>query len=161
MDKQAKLQVLADIAGALNGEGVTWAVGGSLLLWFKGIADDFHDIDLSLAPEDVPKALRCLSRVGTQREVKPNDRFRSACFLSFLIAGVEVDVIAGLVIVCGEESHAFPLTRAQIAEQIDVCGERIPLQSVQDWKHYYALMGRESKVQLIQAHESANVQSGS
>ena len=35
---------------------VTWAVGGSLLLYFKGIVDEFHDIDLMVMAEDTKEA---------------------------------------------------------------------------------------------------------
>lgn len=43
---QHKLEILSQIAKKLNEGHVTWAVGGSLLLYFKGIVDEFHDIDL-------------------------------------------------------------------------------------------------------------------
>ena len=46
METERKLDVLADIARALNQSGVTWAVGGSLLLYFKGKTGVFRDIDL-------------------------------------------------------------------------------------------------------------------
>lgn len=36
METERKLDVLADIARALNQSGVTWAVGGSLLLYLRG-----------------------------------------------------------------------------------------------------------------------------
>lgn len=41
-----KLKVLSDIAYVLNKNHVVWAVDGSLLLYFKGKTDLFHDIDL-------------------------------------------------------------------------------------------------------------------
>ena len=48
METERKLDVLADIARALNQSGVTWAVGGSLLLYFKEIGLDFGLGDIPL-----------------------------------------------------------------------------------------------------------------
>ena len=53
METERKLDVLADIARALNQSGVTWAVGGSLLLYFKGKTGVFRDIDLMVCETDV------------------------------------------------------------------------------------------------------------
>ena len=55
METERKLDVLADIARALNQRGVTWAVGGSLLLYFKGKTCVFRDIDLMVCETDVEK----------------------------------------------------------------------------------------------------------
>ena len=55
METERKLDVLADIARALNQSGVTWAVGGSLLLYFKGKTCVFSDIDLMVCETDVEK----------------------------------------------------------------------------------------------------------
>ena len=55
METERKLDVLADIARALNQSGVTWAVGGSLLLYFKGKTGVFRDIDLIVCETDVEK----------------------------------------------------------------------------------------------------------
>lgn len=40
-----KLEVLTQIAHMLNESQVLWAVGGSMLLYFKGKTDVFHDIE--------------------------------------------------------------------------------------------------------------------
>ncbi|MFQ8833366.1 MAG: hypothetical protein ACLR7U_11200 [Ruthenibacterium lactatiformans] len=53
METERKPDVLADIARALNQSGVTWAVGGSLLLYFKGKTGVFRDIDLMVCETDV------------------------------------------------------------------------------------------------------------
>ena len=47
--------------------------------------------------------------------------------------------------------HDCPLLPEQIAEWVTVQGQRIPLQSLDDWRRYYRLMGREEKVRMIDA----------
>ena len=56
---------LARIAAALNGAGITYAVGASLLLYLRGLADGFNDIDLSVLEEDAERAIGILQRLGT------------------------------------------------------------------------------------------------
>ena len=64
METERKLDVLADIARALNQSGVTWAVGGSLLLYFKGKTGVFRDIDLMVCETDVEKLKQAMLPQG-------------------------------------------------------------------------------------------------
>ena len=41
---QEKIQLLLRIAHRLNEAHVEWALGASMLLYFKGITSEFHDI---------------------------------------------------------------------------------------------------------------------
>ena len=49
MDADTKITVLKRIAARFNEAGITWALGASMLLYFKRIAPEFHDIDLTIA----------------------------------------------------------------------------------------------------------------
>ena len=138
METERKLDVLADIARALNQSGVTWAVGGSLLLYFKGKTGVFRDIDLM---DGLP--------LGAPAPSDPNAQYRTRCFLEFTVRGVDVDVMAGFVILENGQEHDCALKPEQVAEHILVRGEDIPLQSLEDWRRYYAWMGRTSKVAMI------------
>lgn len=42
---QKKIDLLKKIAHCFNEAGITWALGASMLLYFKGVVPDFHDID--------------------------------------------------------------------------------------------------------------------
>ena len=44
-ETQRKIELLKRIAHRFNEAGVVWALGASMLLYFKGIAPEFHDID--------------------------------------------------------------------------------------------------------------------
>ena len=45
-DLQKKMDVLQKIAAEFNKDNLLWAIGASLLLYFKGVAEVFHDIDI-------------------------------------------------------------------------------------------------------------------
>ena len=97
METERKLDVLADIARALNQSGVTWAVGGSLLLYFKGKTGVFRDIDLMVCETDVEKLKRAMLPLGAPAPSDPNAQYRTRYFLEFTVRGVDVDVMAGFV----------------------------------------------------------------
>ena len=144
-----KLELLKKIAGRFNAEGITWALGASMLLYFKGMVSEFNDIDLMVMTEDIDKARKILDSLGRQLPEKDNTGFATRYFLEYDIEGVGVDLMAGFAVVAGGEVHDCALTPDQIVEYADLFGERIPLQSVELWRRYYNLMGRESKVRLI------------
>ena len=144
-----KLKVLSDIAHILNKNHVVWAVGGSLLLYFKGKTDIFHDIDLMILEEDIEKLKNLLLPLGKLAPPHSDKQYRTRHFLEFTIETVEIDVMAGLVIVKDEHEYDCSLLPEQIAECTRINGETIPLQSLSDWRRYYELMGRTSKVEMI------------
>ena len=148
-DIEKKLQVLTDIAHGFNQDKVLWAVGASLLLYFKGISDTFHDIDIMVGEADIEKVKARLLGMGQLALPNPNMQYKTRHFLEFTIKGIDVDIMAGFVIVKDGNEYDCALLPEQIAESIQLNGESIPLHSLQLWRHYYALMGRTSKVEMI------------
>lgn len=149
MNIDKKLQVLVEIAHVLNENKVRWAVGGSLLLYFKGISDSFHDIDLMVVEEDIDQVKELFSTLGELLPIHDDQHFKTRYFLEYTIKGIDVDVMAGFVIVKDGMDYDCSLLPEQIIEYLPFENEVIPLQSVWDWRRYYELMGREAKVQMI------------
>ena len=150
MEQQRKLAVLARIAAELRQADVTWALGASGLLYFRGLAPDFHDLDLMVALEDAGKAERILDRLGQPLPPKPNASiYRTAVFREYTVDGVEVDLMAGMVIVKDGAAHDGSLRQEDIVGTVTVCGEPVPLHSLACWRRYYALMGRAEKAKLL------------
>ena len=144
-----KLTVLSDVAHILNENGIVWAVGASILLYFKGKTDFFNDIDIMVVENDADKLKKLLLPMGVMAPPNPNKQYKTRHFFEFTIQGVDVDVMAGFVIVKDEIEYNCSLRREQIAEYIQVNDENIPLQSLEDWRNYYDLMGRTQKVEMI------------
>ena len=151
MTTDKKLHVLHRIACELNRAGICWALGASMLLYFKGITDDFHDIDIFIADEDAGHARDILSRMGELLPSRPDRNYRTKLFLEYVIDGVDVDMMAGFAIVTGDTVHECPLLKEQIVEFVPLRDEMIPLQSLTLWLRYYQLMGRDNKVAMIRA----------
>lgn len=146
---QEKLSVLSSIAGRLNGASITWAVGASAMLYLRGIVSEFHDLDIMVTVQDALRAKELLQAMGTLHPSVQEARYETKYFFEFLIGGVEVDLIGGFAIRRDGVVHDCGLDPAQITEQVTVNGQEVPLHSLQAWRRYYALMGRDGKVALI------------
>ena len=146
--REEKLRVLSGMAAEFNRAGLRWAVGASLLLWFKGYVDDFHDIDLMVTIGDAERMEGILRSMGS---LQPSTRgsYATKRFREFTIDGVDVDMMGGYAIVRDGKVYDCELEPSQIAEYAEVHGERIPLHSVALWRRYYELMGRDEKVAII------------
>lgn len=149
MNTQDKLTVLARIAEAFNGSGITWAVGASLMLYLRGIAKEFNDIDLLVCEADWDGARAALAGMGTLLPGHNSAGFRTPCFLQYAIDGVDVDLMANFTILHDGIEHRFPLSKGDELTHVQVQGEDVPLQSVSLWRECYRLMGRENKLRMI------------
>ena len=151
-EKQKKTELLQKIAHRLNEAHVQWALGASMLLYFKGITSEFHDIDLMVADHDAECVRTILSEMGElcPPNPKPNPMYRTKTFMEFLIDSVEVDVMAGFAVMNEGKVFDCSLRENQIAEKVLLGTEVIPLQSPLLWCKYYRLMGRTEKADMIE-----------
>ena len=149
---QEKIELLLKIAHRLNEAGVEWALGASMLLYFKGITSGFHDIDLMVADRDAECVRTILSEMGERcsSDLTPNPMYRTKTFMEFLIYSVEVDVMAGFAIVKDGKVYNCALRKEQIVEKMPLGTETIPLKSPLLWCEYYRLMGRAEKAEMIE-----------
>ena len=61
---QKKIELLQKIAHRFNEANIEWALGASMLLYFKGIISEFHDIDLMVSVHDAEQVRTILSEMG-------------------------------------------------------------------------------------------------
>lgn len=155
-----KIEVLKKIAHQFNEEEVIWALGASMLLYFKGITSEFHDIDLMIAEKDVDSVRKILSEMGKLHPSKPNPGYQTKTFMEFTVDAVDVDVMAGFSIVHDEKVYDCSLKKEQIVEKMSLGKEMIPLQSPLLWYEYYRLMGRGKKAEMIERIYRQDIQGG-
>jgi hypothetical protein len=152
MDEEAKLGVLAHLAQAFNKQGVCWSLGASCFLYLKGIAPTFHDLDFMVVKEDCAKADQILSTLGKkQPERYDHLHYGTLFFGEYVVEGVDVDLMADFSIIKDGKEYPFPLKKENIDEVLLLQGEKIPLEKLSLWRERYLLMGRESKVEMIDA----------
>lgn len=149
MNKKLKLETLKEIARQFNEEGITWALGASMLMYFNGLLKDFEDIDIMVIEKDVAVVKDILLKMGNLQLSKKSNDFKTKVYLNFDINGVKIDVMAGFAIVTNEGVIDCSLKQEQITGVYNLDGIEIPLQSVELWLKYYELMGRKNKADLI------------
>lgn len=148
-ETEHKLHVLAKVACIFNQNHITWAVGASLLLYFKEKTDIFHDIDIMILESDVPKVKKILSEIGTLLPANPNPQYKTRHFIEAVVDDVDLDIMAGFVIVNAGKDYDCSLKKEEIKENILIFGQTIPLHSLEKWNYYYTLMGRMDKVRML------------
>lgn len=145
---EKKLRVLAKLGAVLREHGILWAAGASLLLYLKGYVEEFHDLDILIGETDPVKMDEILQDFGPFPE-SAKGTYATKYFREFSVDGVEVDMIGGFAIVKAGKVYDCSLQSSQITGYAEVCEEQIPLHSIALWREYYALIGRETKVALI------------
>lgn len=152
-------QVLLKLAGLLNAGGVTWALGGSLLLQRHGLVTQARDIDLLVADEALPLVHEIFDQYALLIEknsegaeitsIAPGT-CRSEHFRTYLWEGVAIDVIAGFRIYTEEGVFALDLNGEMPLEEDLVEGVSLPYMVLEDWLFAYGLMvGRGEKFEAI------------
>lgn len=145
-----KVELLKEIAQRLNTANITWALGASMLLYFKGITSTFHDIDLMISNENVESVREILSEMGELQPPNPNPKYKTKAFMEFVINSIDVDVMAGFTILNDGKIYDCSLDKEQIVEWLALGNTKVPLQSPLLWCEYYKLMGRKEKVDMIE-----------
>ncbi|MCI2069472.1 MAG: hypothetical protein LKJ88_07935 [Bacilli bacterium] len=146
--QEDKLRVLCKIAKVFNDKGIVWAVGASLLLFFLKRTDDFHDIDIMIAEDDIEKTKSAMNDLGQLQPPNRVNRYRTKCFLEYKIGEVDIDLMAGFVIVKDGNEYQCEFDKTHIGSIIQCQGESIPLQRLEDWHRYYELMDRPQKAEM-------------
>lgn len=99
---KAVIATLKRTVAALRDADVPFAVAGGLAFWARGGPVSDHDVDVVLAPEDVPRAVAVLTEAGMEPENPPEEWLTKAhdgdvtVDLIFHPSGIEVtaDVLA-------------------------------------------------------------------
>ena len=146
---EEKLRVLSMISGRFESAGIRWALGASAMLYFRGLSDSFHDLDLMVATEDAPAARDILRPLGTLLPDNRTAQYRTKYFYEFTIDGVDVDLIGGFAIVKDGVVHDCSFRPDSVDGSVCVCGRVVPLQSLAVWRGYYERMGRTARVRQI------------
>ncbi|MGI6509810.1 MAG: hypothetical protein ACOX1L_04430 [Erysipelotrichaceae bacterium] len=148
-----KLEVLTAIAKEFDKSDITWAIGASSMLYLRNIVEEFNDLDLMIKKEDALKAKEILLKMGTLKE-SVSGSYATEYFYEFVIADVEVDVMAGFKIVKDDIIYDCSLKEEDIKETVLINGTAVPLDSLENWLRYYRLMERDEKVLLIENHRN-------
>ena len=147
-----KLLVLTQLADLLNRQKLRWAVGGSLMLYLRGVVSDFEDIDLFVTLEDAQQVIELLDQVAIPQETVPSEQFQTVVYKKYLMDGVFIDVMAGFKVVVSDRVMDCSLTSETQLTRLIVYNQEVPLYTLSEFRDFYTYMNRMSKVELIDAY---------
>jgi hypothetical protein len=144
-----KIKVLLKITTEFKKNNICWGLGGSLLLYFKGITDFYNDIDIIIDEEDIKKVNTLLKALGYKNEINNKSEFYTDYYCNFTIDDVDVDVMSNFKILAKKHLYLFEFDKDYEIEYKLVNNILVPLTKVEDWLELYILMNREEKVIMI------------
>lgn len=144
-DIQKRLQVLKQLAVIFSQHHITWALGSSGMLFFHGVVDTFHDLDIMVLSSEFEKIRLILQHQGTVHESPPHPMYQTKHFIEMVLDGVEIDMMADLTV----NGVPYPLHAEDIDCFVELEGCNIPLHKIENWLPIYRAIGRLEKVQII------------
>lgn len=144
-----KLDVLIQIAQKLNEKQIPWRLGGSGMLYLRGLMDHFDDIDITIKAADFETVMN-LFKTAEKLKKTANHQFKTKHFQTLVIDTVSVDIMADLVIVHRGNDFSFAFEDVAYDKQ-PLANTTIYLASLETWLDFYKLMERYDKVALISA----------
>ncbi len=142
-----RLETIKKIANALNEKEVRWAIGGSTLLYLKGIVFEFNDLDLVVLLEDTLKAKEALIELGAEYH-KSEKSNASKVFDEFTFEGLDIDVVSGLTLSSYGKDYDCSFKNENVEEMM-LDGVKLRLDSLEAWYNIYQLQGRMEKARYI------------
>ncbi|MFA5466834.1 MAG: hypothetical protein WC251_03185 [Candidatus Izemoplasmatales bacterium] len=143
------------IAKEFSDSGITWGIGGSLVLKRHGIELVVKDIDILTTVEDFEIASKILEDLGKSVHKPPYKGFESKRFASFEISGIEVDLMAGYQVFYDDNIYSYMFTKASVSLKDHFENGVINYTSLEDWYILYLLMNRvkdKGKIKALEAH---------
>jgi len=137
------LEALKEISSKLNQAGLTYALGGSGLLYAKGLVDTVNDWDITIEArwDQMEPILKGLNYQLSQS----SDDFASGFLCKLDYKKTKFDLIGEFAIAKPEAVYQFPTV---------VTGEweGIPIGNLAMWAHAYKLIGCREKAELINSY---------
>jgi len=156
-------EVFLKICKIFKDKGVKWAVGCSMSLFFRGIVDEFHDLDLIVDREDIPVIKAIMDEIGAVLEGTGGNGFcESDVYLHYQVGRVDVDVIAGFRVNTYNTTYYYQFNEAEVdvvhLEEVGIDVPLIPLEAM--YILYYMMEGwqarRRFKRKLIEQYFCQN-----
>lgn len=122
------------------------------MLYLRGITSSFNDIDIMVSEKDIAKVEEIMRKYGMANKRYPNSKYKTKLFLEYDIDGIELDIMAGFIIVNKESDYYFPLKESDPYDEYILYGEVIKLATVKQWHKFYTLMERTDKVKLLRKY---------
>lgn len=133
-------EALFKLTDEFNKSGIRWGLACSMNLFLRGLVDEFHDLDLVVEEEDIPKVKDIMEKNGGILKATGGNGFcESNCYMHFQLKRVDIDIISGFRIITFGTKFLYNFNETEI-EYIKVEEKKIPLIPVEALYLLYAMM---------------------
>lgn len=144
------IEVLKKIVGRLKGEGITWALTGSLSFALQGVPVDPHDIDIQTDKEGAYRIAELFSEHITRKvRFSTSERIRSH-FAVMMIDGVRIEIMGDIQKRVGNEWEPAPDLNRYI-HHIRIYGMEIPVLDLNYEYVAYLKLGRYERAMILKS----------
>ncbi len=134
--KEAFLSIIDEFAKV----DIGWALGCSMNLFFRGLIDDFHDLDLIVDINDIEKIKKIMKERGaTLTETGGNGFCESDIYMHYQLGRVDIDIISGFKIVTFGTEYYYPYKVNQV-DKVEIMEFKVPLISLEAMYILYYMM---------------------
>ena len=126
-DYVERREVLFRVINQFDQEGIRYGITFSLNLFMQGIVDDFNDIDIFVAEEDIPRMIEVMKSMKASLEKMGGNGFcKSDHFFSYMVDSVQVEIMVGFRINTYGTTYYYPLNLKEL-DFVQIYGKKIPL----------------------------------
>lgn len=149
------------IANCFRQEGIGWAVGCSMNLFFRGIVDDFHDLDLIADIKDVEQIEKIMKNLGAELiETGGNGFCESDVYMHYQLGRVDIDILSGFRMNTFGTTYKYQFCESEI-DIVEIQNIKVPLLPLEAmYVLYYMMEGwqpkRRFKRQIIEEYFVGN-----
>lgn len=148
-----KEAVLAKVATLLSEQEITWALGGSMLLYHSGVTDKVETIELVVVPDDFNRLDAVLSALGEKLPRVPSQFYATRFFNKYVIDGLEFAVMSGLMLHFKGFLYRYRFNREAIVSMLPIGDVFIPCTALEDWYVLYQMMPwRQDRVEALELY---------
>lgn len=140
VDYRERKECFLTLMHSFNEEKVNWAIGCSMNLFFRGIVDDYHDIDLIVDIKDIDMIKEIMGNLGANLiETGGNGFCESDVYLHYQLARCDVDIIAGFRVNTFGTTYLYKYEKSEI-DTVKIDDIDIPLISLEAMYILYYMM---------------------
>lgn len=149
MDIATKLDTLTLLAQTFRENHIEWALGGSALLYLKGIVKEFCNIRIMIKEQDANRIEELVKRITNHEiDVSVNSN-KFSYHVNFKVNDVPIELFDGMKLKDGEEDKKINFSSFYVHECVMLGDEVIPLMACRDWCRWYLALGNLDKAEQI------------
>lgn len=140
------------IAQCFESEHITYGLGGSGVLVAYDILETMHDIDIVVALEDIEKAKKIMDILGVLKESGKNCLVEREYGYVYDMNGVKVEIMSNMHLKHSQGLYSVPFNKNRVTYRMSIDDLMIPVMALEDWYVIYQLIGRQDRIDQIEAY---------